>query len=97
MTTEISVMYGGEKVKTDLSLASKVDKNGPMTDIAKLCLLRSHGKHGGMAISPIRIWIWRLWSEILTYKDGPCTKRIKIFILAVDPWHRYSNKAERAN
>ena len=35
--------------------------------------------------------------EILTYKDDLRAERIKIFILAVDPEHRYSNKAERAN
>ena len=35
--------------------------------------------------------------QILTYKDGPRTARIKIFLMAVDPIHRYSNEAERAN
>ena len=36
-------------------------------------------------------------SEILTYKDGPRTERIQIFIMIVDPDHRYSSQAERAN
>ena len=35
--------------------------------------------------------------QILTYKDGPCTERIKNMIMAVDPSHRYSSEAERAN
>ena len=35
--------------------------------------------------------------QILTYKDDPRTERIKIFTMAVDPSHRSSNKAERAN
>ena len=35
--------------------------------------------------------------QILKYKDGPRTERIKIFLMAVDPEHRYSNEAERAN
>ena len=34
---------------------------------------------------------------ILTYKDGPRTEIIEIFIMVVDPYHRYSNEAERAN
>ena len=35
--------------------------------------------------------------QIMTYKDGLHTERIKTFITAVDPWHRYSNEAERVN
>ena len=35
--------------------------------------------------------------QILPYKDGPRTKRIKIFLISVDPQHRYSNEAERAD
>ena len=35
--------------------------------------------------------------QILTYKDGPRTERIKIFLMVVDPQHRYSNESERAN
>ena len=27
----------------------------------------------------------------------PHAERIKIFILAIEQWHRYSNEAERAN
>ena len=27
------------------------------------------------------------------YKDGPRTERIKIFLMAADPYHRYSNGA----
>ena len=38
-----------------------------------------------------------LTSVDIRYKDGPRTERIKIFIMAVDQSHRYSNKAERAN
>ena len=34
---------------------------------------------------------------ILTYKHDSLTVRIKIFILAVELSHRYSNEAERAN
>ena len=33
----------------------------------------------------------------LTSKDDPYTVRIKIFLMAVDPWDRYSNESERAN
>ena len=33
----------------------------------------------------------------LTYKDGPHTERIKIFLTAVDPYHRYSNELEISN
>ena len=33
----------------------------------------------------------------MTYKDGPRIERIKIIIMAVDPYHRYSNEAERDN
>ena len=32
----------------------------------------------------------------MTYKDGPRTGRIKIFITAADPSHMYSDEAERA-
>ena len=35
----------------------------------------------------------RFWRD----KDGPRTERIKIWITTVDPQHRYSNEAERAN
>ena len=35
--------------------------------------------------------------QISTSKVNPRTERITIFILAVDPWHRYSNEAERYN
>ena len=35
--------------------------------------------------------------QILTYKDGPRTEKNKIFIMAEDPYHRYSNEAERAH
>ena len=35
--------------------------------------------------------------QILTYKDGPRTERVEIFIMTVDPSHRYSNESERAN
>ena len=27
-------------------------------------------------------------------KDGPRTERVQIFIMAVDPYHRYSNEEE---
>ena len=30
-------------------------------------------------------------------KVDPRTVRVKIFPMAVDPWHRYSNESERAN
>ena len=30
-------------------------------------------------------------------KDDPRTVRLKIFIMAVDPLHRYSNESEKAN
>ena len=30
--------------------------------------------------------------QILTYKDGPRTERITIFIMTADPWHVYSYK-----
>ena len=33
----------------------------------------------------------------LTHKDGPHTERIKIFPMAINPLHRYSNETERAN
>ena len=42
-----------------------------------------------------RLYVCR--RQILTYKDGQGTERIKMFIMAVDPKHRYSNEAERAN
>ena len=35
--------------------------------------------------------------QILTYRDDPRTERIKIFIMAVDTQHKYSNEPERAN
>ena len=35
--------------------------------------------------------------QILTYKDCPCTERIKHFLMAIDQLHRYSNESERAN
>ena len=31
------------------------------------------------------------------YKYGPRTERIKIFMLVVDPLHRYSNESEVPN
>ena len=34
--------------------------------------------------------------QMLKYNDGPRTKRMKIFLTAVDPWHRHSNESERA-
>ena len=34
---------------------------------------------------------------ILTYTDGFRAERIKIFLMVVDPWYRYSNGAEKAN
>ena len=34
--------------------------------------------------------------QILTYKIDFRTERIKLFTLVVDPYHRYSNEAERA-
>ena len=33
--------------------------------------------------------------QILMYKNSPCNERIKMFIMAVDPYQRYSNEAER--
>ena len=38
----------------------------------------------------------RLYTSILTYKDGPRTERIKILKMVVNPQHRYSNESERA-
>ena len=35
--------------------------------------------------------------QILTYKDGPRAERIKIFLMVVDPKHRYLNESERPN
>ena len=35
--------------------------------------------------------------QILTYKDDPRTESIKIFLMAVDPKHKYSNESEIAN
>ena len=35
--------------------------------------------------------------QILAYKINPRTEGVKIFLVAVDPYHRYSNEAERAN
>ena len=35
--------------------------------------------------------------QILTFKVDPRTERIKTFMMAVYPWHRYSNKAGKAN
>ena len=35
--------------------------------------------------------------QILTYKDCPRTERIKLFLMAVDPYHRYSNESQRDN
>ena len=35
--------------------------------------------------------------KILTHEKGPRAERIKIFIMAIDPSHRYSSEAERAN
>ena len=35
--------------------------------------------------------------KILTFKVDHRTARVKIFIIAVDPKHRYSNEAERAD
>ena len=35
--------------------------------------------------------------QILTYKHGARTRRNKIFIMAVDPLHRYTNEAYIAN
>ena len=34
---------------------------------------------------------------IPTFKDDPRTERNIIFLMAVDPLHRYLNEAERAN
>ena len=33
--------------------------------------------------------------QMLMYEDGPRAERIRIFIMAVGPQHRYSNEAER--
>ena len=33
----------------------------------------------------------------MTYKDGPRVESIKIVLMAVDPWHRYLNEADKAN
>ena len=38
-----------------------------------------------------------LGRQVLTYKGDLRTERTKTFIMAVDPYYRYSNKAERAN
>ena len=35
--------------------------------------------------------------QILTSKVDPRNVKFKIFIIAVDVWHRYSREAERAN
>ena len=35
--------------------------------------------------------------QILMSKGDPRTVKVKIFLIAVDPQHRYSNEAERAN
>ena len=35
--------------------------------------------------------------QILTTKVDPRTVRVNIFIMVVDPEHRYSNESERAN
>ena len=35
--------------------------------------------------------------HILTYKDDPHTEFFLIFLMAVEPYHRYSNQPERAN
>ena len=35
--------------------------------------------------------------QIQTYKEGPRAERVKIFIMAVDQQHKYSNEAGRAN
>ena len=35
--------------------------------------------------------------QILTSKVDPSTVRLKIFIMDMDPYHRYSNEAERAD
>ena len=35
--------------------------------------------------------------QVQTYKDGPYTERIKIFIVVVDTYHAYSNESESAN
>ena len=35
--------------------------------------------------------------QILTYEGGPRTEKIKVFIMAVDPYHRYLNEAKKAN
>ena len=35
--------------------------------------------------------------QILTTEVDPRAVRIKIFIMAVDPWHGYSNESERDN
>ena len=35
--------------------------------------------------------------QILTSTDGPRAERIKTFIMAVDPQHRYTNESEGAN
>ena len=48
---------------------------------------------------------WRLYTsesdvsrrQILTYKDDRRAERIKFFQMAVEPFHRFSNEADRAN
>ena len=35
--------------------------------------------------------------HILTYKDDPHIEFFLIFLMAVDPYHRYSNQPESAN
>ena len=35
--------------------------------------------------------------QILTSKVNPRTVKVKIFLIAEDPYHRYSNESERAN
>ena len=36
-------------------------------------------------VNPFSPWIVVCGRQILTYKDGPCSERIKIFIITVDP------------
>ena len=35
--------------------------------------------------------------QILTTKIDPRTVRVKLFVMAVDPYHRYSNESERVD
>ena len=35
--------------------------------------------------------------QIMTTKVNPRTVRVTIYVMTVDPYHRYSNESERAN